>query len=316
MPQCLSQSVWDWVQGDSSEPTVAPLCDRLSSISKAINSSETPGNLHDRYGQLLTVEVFDYLDAELKVAETVIRQLNTSIAISTTTSGQCRLAPLIQVIQDCSHLYHYTVKLLFKLHACELPHPPPSVLAYRQTLSKAIGTDSSTSSTGNVTRAEQSSPLSIQHAILKNFLNKARDMLYFKRLIQIPRLPDPVVVVEEEEPPDDDDPEPLIEVSEVTQPSLQVQPQLGLCCSGRRDIQIENMKREMELPEPSWRESKLRDPSPHNNPSLALIDPSPHTTPPLALRDPSLTQTPPLALRDPSPSPERPLPSHKPLPWP
>lgn len=35
------------------------------------------------------------------------------------SSGQCRLAPLIQVIQDCSHLYHYTVKLMFKLHSCE-----------------------------------------------------------------------------------------------------------------------------------------------------------------------------------------------------
>ncbi|CDQ80327.1 unnamed protein product [Oncorhynchus mykiss] len=66
----------------------------------------------------LTVEVFDYLDTELRLAETVIRQLNTSIAISTLTSGQCRLSPLIQVIQDCSHLYHFTVKLLFKLHAC------------------------------------------------------------------------------------------------------------------------------------------------------------------------------------------------------
>lgn len=49
----------------------------------------------------------------------VIRQLNTSIAVSTLTSGQCRLAPLIQVVQDCSQLYHFTVKLLFKLHACK-----------------------------------------------------------------------------------------------------------------------------------------------------------------------------------------------------
>lgn len=51
----------------------------------------------------------------------VFRQLNTAIAVSQMASGQCRLAPLIQVIQDCSHLYHYTVKLLFKLHSCELP---------------------------------------------------------------------------------------------------------------------------------------------------------------------------------------------------
>lgn len=52
----------------------------------------------------------------------VIRQLNSSIAISSLTSGQCRLAPLIQVIQDSSHLYHFTVKLLFKLHACKIYH--------------------------------------------------------------------------------------------------------------------------------------------------------------------------------------------------
>lgn len=52
---------------------------------------------------------------------TVFRQLNTAIAVSQMSTGQCRLAPLIQVIQDCSHLYHYTVKLLFKLHSCEWP---------------------------------------------------------------------------------------------------------------------------------------------------------------------------------------------------
>ena len=49
----------------------------------------------------------------------VFRQLNTAIAVSQMSSGQCRLAPLIQVIQDCSHLYHYTVTLMFKLHSCE-----------------------------------------------------------------------------------------------------------------------------------------------------------------------------------------------------
>lgn len=56
-------------------------------------------------------------------SSSVFRQLNTAIAVSQMSSGQCRLAPLIQVIQDCSHLYHYTVKLMFKLHACELHGP-------------------------------------------------------------------------------------------------------------------------------------------------------------------------------------------------
>ena len=41
------------------------------------------------------------------------------MAISQMSAVQCRLAPLIQVIQDCSHLYHYAVKLMFKLHSCE-----------------------------------------------------------------------------------------------------------------------------------------------------------------------------------------------------
>uniref|UniRef100_A0A673L278 I/LWEQ domain-containing protein n=1 Tax=Sinocyclocheilus rhinocerous TaxID=307959 RepID=A0A673L278_9TELE len=186
----------------------------------------------------LTVEVFDYMDAELRLAEAVLRQLNMSIAISTLTSGQCKLAPLIQVIQDCSHLYHYTVKLLFKLHDITI-----YILFFFS---------------------------------LKTFLNKARDMLYFKRLIQIPRLPDsppnflrasalaehvkPMVVIpdeEELEEQEEDEPEPLIDVSEA-QPSMASQPQVlgdifdqafGPPSDGfdDRDLQIEHLKREIEL---------------------------------------------------------------------
>ncbi|XP_061585196.1 huntingtin interacting protein 1 related b isoform X2 [Cololabis saira] len=198
----------------------------------------------------LTVEVFDYLDAELRLAETVIRQLNTSIAISTLTSGQCRLSPLIQVIQDCSHLYHFTVKLLFKLHACL---PADTLQGHRDRFHD-------------------------QFRSLKTFFDKARDMMYFKRLIQIPKLPDsppnflhaaslakhvkPVVVIpddDEAEQPDDDDeePEPLIEVSEVSTSSIQTQPQqfdifdqaFGPPNGGfdDRDIQIESLKSELEL---------------------------------------------------------------------
>ncbi|XP_029998666.1 huntingtin interacting protein 1 related b isoform X2 [Sphaeramia orbicularis] len=198
----------------------------------------------------LTVEVFDYMDTELRLAETVLRQLNTSIAISTLTSGQCRLAPLIQVIQDCSHLYHFTVKLLFKLHACL---PADTLQGHRDRFHD-------------------------QFHSLKTFFNKARDMLYFKRLIQIPKLPDsppnflhaaslakhvkPVVVIPDEDEPeqqddDDDDPEPLIEVSDVSTPSIQAQPQqmdifdqtFGPPNGGfdDRDLQIESLKRDLEL---------------------------------------------------------------------
>uniref|UniRef100_A0A671N3B9 I/LWEQ domain-containing protein n=1 Tax=Sinocyclocheilus anshuiensis TaxID=1608454 RepID=A0A671N3B9_9TELE len=196
----------------------------------------------------LTVEVFDYMDAELRLAEAVLRQLNMSIAISTLTSGQCKLAPLIQVIQDCSHLYHYTVKLLFKLHACL---PADTLQGHRERFHE-------------------------QFHSLKTFLNKARDMLYFKRLIQIPGLPDsppnflrasalaehvkPMVVIpdeEELEEQEEDEPEPLIDVSEA-QPSMASQPQVlgdifdqafGPPSDGfdDRDLQIEHLKREIEL---------------------------------------------------------------------
>uniref|UniRef100_A0AAY4E367 I/LWEQ domain-containing protein n=1 Tax=Denticeps clupeoides TaxID=299321 RepID=A0AAY4E367_9TELE len=187
----------------------------------------------------LTVEVFDYMDVELRLAEAVLRQLNTSIAISTLSSGQCRLAPLIQVVQDCSHLYHYTVKLLFKLHACL---PADTLQGHRDRFHD-------------------------QFHSLKTFFNRARDMMYFKRLIQIPRLPDsppnflrasalaehvkPMVVIPDEEEPEeqeDDDPEPLIDVTEAPPTGARrVRSRVYVCLCANRDLQIDSLKREMEL---------------------------------------------------------------------
>nr|XP_061804496.1 huntingtin-interacting protein 1-related protein-like [Nerophis lumbriciformis] len=183
----------------------------------------------------LTVEVFDYMDAELKLAETVLRQLNSSMAITSLTSGQCRLSPLVQVIQDCSQLYHFMVKLLFKLHASL---PADTLQGHRDRFRD-------------------------QFQSLKTFFNRAREMLYFKRLIQIPRLPDSppnflhaaslakhvklvVVIPDEEDDDDDDDPEPLVEVA--PQPDMFDQafgPPDG--AFDDRDVQIENLKRELEL---------------------------------------------------------------------
>lgn len=192
----------------------------------------------------LTVEVFDYMDTELRLAEAVLRQLNMSIAISTLTSGQCKLAPLIQVIQDCSHLYHYTVKLLFKLHACL---PADTLQGHRDRFHEQFNS-------------------------LKTFLNKARDMMYFKRLIQIPRLPDsppnflrasalaehvkPMVVIpDEDEPEEQEDDETLIDVSETipvmsSQQSVDIFDQaFGPPNNGfdDRDLQIERLKQEIEM---------------------------------------------------------------------
>uniref|UniRef100_A0ABM5F1C6 Huntingtin-interacting protein 1-related protein isoform X1 n=2 Tax=Pogona vitticeps TaxID=103695 RepID=A0ABM5F1C6_9SAUR len=193
----------------------------------------------------LTVEMFDYMDCELKLSESVFRQLNTSMAVSQMSAVQCRLAPLIQVIQDCSHLYHYTVKLMFKLHSCL---PADTLQGHRDRFHE-------------------------QFRSLKNFFKRASDMLYFKRLIQIPRLPEnppnflrasalaehvkPVVVIPEEAP-EDEEPEALIEIS--TAPAVEQQQQPPIVSDifeqtfgppnglrDDRDLQIENLKKEIDL---------------------------------------------------------------------
>ncbi|KFP19517.1 Huntingtin-interacting protein 1-related protein, partial [Egretta garzetta] len=183
----------------------------------------------------LTVELFDYLDCELKLSESVFRQLNTSMAVSQMSAVQCRLAPLIQVIQDCSHLYHYAVKLMFKLHSCESLGMWPRWFF--------LG--------------------------LKNFFKKASDMLYFKRLIQIPRLPEsppnflrasalaehvkPVVVIPEEAP-EDEEPENLIEISTASTTEPQVTSDIFEQTFGPpngirddRDAQIDSLKKEVDM---------------------------------------------------------------------
>ncbi|XP_049721073.1 huntingtin-interacting protein 1-related protein [Elephas maximus indicus] len=191
----------------------------------------------------LTVEMFDYMDCELKLSESVFRQLNTAIAVSQISSGQCRLAPLIQVIQDCSPLYHYTVKLLFQLHSCL---PADTLQGHRDRFHE-------------------------QFHSLRNFFRRAADMIYFKRLIQIPRLPEgppnflrasalaehikPVVVIPEEAP-EEEEPENLIEISTgppTVEPAVVADlfeqtfgPPNG-SMKDDRDLQIESLKREVEL---------------------------------------------------------------------
>jgi len=79
-----------------------------------------------------------------------------------TSSGQCRLAPLIPCIQDSSQLYDYCVKMLFKLHGML---PPDVVSGHRERFLKIFKD-------------------------LKQFYINASNLQYFKNLIQIPLLPD------------------------------------------------------------------------------------------------------------------------------
>uniref|UniRef100_A0A8C9W1T3 Huntingtin-interacting protein 1-related protein n=1 Tax=Scleropages formosus TaxID=113540 RepID=A0A8C9W1T3_SCLFO len=110
----------------------------------------------------ITVEMFDYLECELNLFLGVFSSLDMSRSVSVTAAGQCRLAPLLQVILDCSHLYDYTVKLLFKLHSCL---PADTLEGHRDRFQE-------------------------QFKKLKNLFYRSSNLQYFKRLIQIPQLPE------------------------------------------------------------------------------------------------------------------------------
>uniref|UniRef100_A0A8C2IP96 Huntingtin interacting protein 1 related n=1 Tax=Cyprinus carpio TaxID=7962 RepID=A0A8C2IP96_CYPCA len=154
------------------------------------------GNLHDRYGHIvalyakllcikidfhlkvslivpsitfeyiyvfdMTSEVLEYMEAALKLQETVFRQMESSSTSSTTPVGKCRLAPLVLVVQDCGPLYHFLVKLLFKLHS---RIPLDALLGHRERFREQFNS-------------------------LTQFFERVRGMEFFKSIIQIPDLPD------------------------------------------------------------------------------------------------------------------------------
>uniref|UniRef100_A0A3Q3LV53 Huntingtin-interacting protein 1-related protein-like n=1 Tax=Mastacembelus armatus TaxID=205130 RepID=A0A3Q3LV53_9TELE len=109
----------------------------------------------------MTQELLDCMDAGLKMAETVLRQLDANGTKSTSPAGQCRLMPLIPLIVDCSFLYHFSVRLMFKLHSIS----PDILLGHRERFRDLFMS-------------------------LTQFFNRAREMEFFKTIIQIPDLPD------------------------------------------------------------------------------------------------------------------------------
>ncbi|KAF3847871.1 hypothetical protein F7725_020899 [Dissostichus mawsoni] len=134
-----------------------------------IKNPRFPGNLQMSNRQLdeagendvnnffqLTVEMLDYLECQLNLFLGVFSSLDMSRSVS------CRLAPLIQVILDSSHLYDYTVKLLFKLHSCL---PADTLQGHRDRFQE-------------------------QFKKLKSLFYRSSNLQFFKRLIQIPQLPE------------------------------------------------------------------------------------------------------------------------------
>uniref|UniRef100_A0A3B3CNV0 Huntingtin interacting protein 1 related n=1 Tax=Oryzias melastigma TaxID=30732 RepID=A0A3B3CNV0_ORYME len=136
------------------------------------------GNLHDRYGHIVALYT-KYLHLKMefhaKVKTSVLkdvclqsfickfelsfvrvlRQLDANGAKSTTPAGQCRLTPLIPLILDSSFLYHFSVFL--RMFFSDI---------------------------------ERGFETSVFVCSLTHFYKRAREMEFFKSVIQIPDLPD------------------------------------------------------------------------------------------------------------------------------
>uniref|UniRef100_A0A2C9LW83 I/LWEQ domain-containing protein n=1 Tax=Biomphalaria glabrata TaxID=6526 RepID=A0A2C9LW83_BIOGL len=179
-----------------------------------------------------SIDMLDYMDEILSLQQAVFSSLDMSRANSMTTSGQCRLAPIILCILDSCQLYDYLVKSLFHLHSSL---PPDTLSGHRDRFLQC-------------------------YKKLKEFYFKCSNLQYFKHLVQVPSLPDnppnflvasdftkhikPAAVVKEEEPDaDTDSVDNLVDMSiPEVQPEVNNRPPEP----DERDFIIERLKREIQ----------------------------------------------------------------------
>ncbi|KAH0625413.1 hypothetical protein JD844_014903 [Phrynosoma platyrhinos] len=218
-------------------PNVLQDCQRYRSNIR--ETGDLWGHLHDRYGQLVNI----YTKLLLTKISFHLKHPEFPPGLEVTDEVLEKAAGT-----DVNNIFQLTVEM-FDYMDCELKLSESGLPA--DTLQ------------GHRDRFHE------QFRSLKNFFKRASDMLYFKRLIQIPRLPEsppnflrasalaehvkPVVVIPEEAP-EDEEPENLIEIS--TAPTMEQQnvsdifeqtfgPPNGM--RDDRDLQIENLKKEIDL---------------------------------------------------------------------
>ncbi|XP_063708140.1 huntingtin-interacting protein 1 isoform X4 [Culicoides brevitarsis] len=134
-----------------------------------------PGHLQLKRGELerigggdnnfyfdIITEMFDYLDDIVALQATIFDSITKGRVNSMTPPGQCRLAPLIPLIQDSNPLYDHCVRIMFRLHN----NLPADLL------------------TGHRDRFR-----TLFHQ-LKSFYSQTRVLQYFENLITVPKLPE------------------------------------------------------------------------------------------------------------------------------
>ncbi|KAM7345767.1 huntingtin interacting protein 1 [Cochliomyia hominivorax] len=121
----------------------------------------TVGDDYNLYFQLC-VEIFDYIEHILQVQAQIFLAINNYRLSSMTPQGQCRLAPLITLIQDSNPLYDLCVRIMFRLHD-GLPHDV--LMGHRNRFNDIFKK-------------------------LKAFYESVRPLQYFSDVIQLPHLPE------------------------------------------------------------------------------------------------------------------------------
>ncbi|CAH8561690.1 unnamed protein product [Schistosoma rodhaini] len=107
-----------------------------------------------------SVDLMDMLEETLRFKDVVLLSLEGIQAASFTPSGQCKLLPLIQCIQDAAALYELSVQVIFKLH--EL--------------------------LGNGTMSGHRERFRDLHISVKKFFENVSHMQYFRSFVQIPSI--------------------------------------------------------------------------------------------------------------------------------
>lgn len=154
------------------------------------------------------VELLDYQDLFLTLQDEIMKTLDKSKNNSQMLSAQCRIAPMVPLLKECSGLYDMIVFVMIKLHKC-LP---------QDTLS------------GHRSRFNS------EFARLKTFCHDASNFTFITALTNIPALPDspPNFLIHATEQPRQK-PKPVDE-----KPSTPIMPQ-----KDDRDLLIEQLMREI-----------------------------------------------------------------------
>jgi len=109
----------------------------------------------------VSADVCDQLEMNLNLSDTIMQTIKGYDTSETTQAGFCRMHPCTLIILDCSHLYDFLVKILFKMHN----QLPADVLEGHRSRFK------------------------VNHNKLRSFYETCNNITYIRERISLPEIP-------------------------------------------------------------------------------------------------------------------------------